>query len=115
MQYAKEMDVQQTLQTIDDIYGTADIYRCLMIYDDPYEFSCLRESMEKEQYTFADDLLTSNGRIYALHVDWFEDSIGCNHIEWDSINTVICIGPSSSYMGNLFADKNLYVENLFEI
>jgi len=108
------MDTQHIVDQIEDVYQTIDIYRSLLIYDDDEMFIAVKKQLSEHDYSFASESNTL-GRMYAIRSDWFEECVGKEFIDWDSIDTVFSIGEHAAYIASLFQENNMYVENVIHL
>lgn len=106
---------ETVLDHINEIFETHDIYRCLIIYDTIDVFENLKTRMIKNDYTFS--TCEQDGRIYALHVDYFDacSSPEDQHINWDSINVVLCMGEESFKVGWYLSQANDFIEHVIKL
>lgn len=113
------MAYSHTIDQIDAIFESFNVYRCLVIYDDSVQFDTIRDIMTQKEYTFCTS--SNDGRMYALHVDYFDDSITTNaldldkHIDWNSINMVLCMGEDSYEIGCYLSQANDFIEHVIKI
>lgn len=95
------MSAEQKVSALEDIYQNYDIYRCVIVYDDPDEFEQIMiQLLEKEYPVTKGADASEDDRIFALRVG--EDPFYMN-IPWEQVNMLISLSPDcDAYVSELF-------------
>lgn len=87
-----------------------------MVYNDITQYEQLRELMKAQDFTFKESSCEdTEGRIYSLHVSWFDEAPDVNFIEWETITCIICLGEIAYDAVTDFVNVNPYIENVFMV
>lgn len=103
------------IHKVQQAYEEISIYRSLLLYDDHDAFMQLKRDMLQDDFSFV-TTTNKNGRIYALHIDEFDDNKhDMSYIDWDSINVVFCHGVEAQEFGTHFFHANELIEYIIDI
>ena len=84
------------------------------MYDNVTEYESLKQLMLSQDFSFKEST-DAEGRIYALHVSWFDEAPNVDFIDWDTITCVICLGNVAYEAASNFVAVNPYIDNVFVI